>query len=385
MSGGRWRPIPIRSCSAVGAFGIGIEAFCTWWEAGHPQLSGPITTLDEPWLPTDRACEVPSWKAREHLPDRKAIKLMTRRVQLGLAAALEAWGKPEESTLPPPHRRAMYTGCSVPTDEDWTFRLPIEESIEGGAFDMHRFATHGQEFLNPLWLVKSLTNNVLAFGSKTMDLQGTNNNFEGDAASALVAVAEAARALADGRADVALAGAGDSLVSVESLLNVARHGGVPQIPGEGASFVRMDRGTLGPPARAGGLAVLGFGSAMAPDSGALACSMDPPPDIIDAIATARNLAWEEAAPFVSDTFPALRLLGPRLPPTEGDIPELRPSDFLGDCAAAGGALLVASAWAESLQSDALGPYELVAAGPSGEVAVLVLGTDFDGSLDVEEV
>jgi hypothetical protein len=46
---------------------------------------------------------------------------------------------------------------------------------------------------------------------------------------------------------------------------------------------------------------------------------------------------------------------------------------------------VASAWAESLQNDALGPYELVAAGPSGEVAVLVLGTHFDGILDVEKV
>ena len=250
---------------------------------------------------------------------------------------------------------------------------------------MHRFATHGQEFLNPLWLVKSLTNNVLAFGSKTMDLQGTNNNFEGDAASALVAVAEAARALADGRADIALAGAGDSLVSVESLLNVARHGGVPQIPGEGASFVRMGGGTLGPAGRAGGLAVLGFGSAMAPDSGALSCSMDPPRDVIDAIATARKLAWEEAAPFVSDTFPALRFLGPRLSLTEGDTPEIRPSDFLGDCAAAGGALLVAAAWAESMQTNAQGTYELVAAGPSGEVAVLLLGAHFDGSLDVEEV
>ncbi len=373
MSARGWQPIPIRNCGAIGAFGLHIDAFCSWWTEGREDLRGPITTLNESWLPIDLACEVPGWKARDQLPDRKAIKLMTRRVQLGLAAALQAWEGVNAAALPAPHRRAMYTGCGVPADEDWTFRLPIEESVTGGTFDMHRFATHGQEFLNPLWLVKSLTNNVLAFSSKTLDLQGANNNFEGDAASALVAVAEAARALADGRADVALAGAGDSLVSVETLLNVARHSGMSWVPGEAAVFVRMDSETLDSAAGARHLQVLGFGSGMAPDPDSSPCSMAPASGISAAIDRARTHAWEEASPFLSTDVPALRLLGPRVEDSEDPVREIRPSDFLGDCAAAGGALLLAGAWAEFHLEGVRGPFELVAVGPSGEASVLLLG------------
>jgi hypothetical protein len=267
----------------------------------------------------------------------------------------------------------MYTGCGVPTDEDWTFRLPIEESVTGDAFDMHRFATHGQEFLNPLWLVKSLTNNVLAFSSKTLDLQGANNNFEGDAASTLVAVAEAARALADDRADIALAGAGDSLISVETLLNVARHSAVSWVPGEAAVFVRMDSRTPEESTEERSLQVLGFGSAMAPEANSSLCSMAPGSGISAAIELARAHAWKEASPFVSTDLPGLRLLGPRVEGYEDHVPEIRPSDYLGDCAAAGGGLLLAGAWAEFHLGGVLGPYELVAIGPSGEASVLLLG------------
>jgi hypothetical protein len=238
---------------------------------------------------------------------------------------------------------------------------------------MYRFATHGQEFLNPLWLVKSLTNNVLAFSSKTLDLQGANNNFEGDAASALVAVAEAARALADGRADVALAGSGDSLVSVETLLNMARHSSASWVPGEAAVFVRMDSEVSESSTGKCTLQVLGFGSGMAPEPDSSLCSMAPPSGISAAIQLARARAWKEASPFVSTDVPALRLLGPRVQHSEGPVREIRPSDCLGDCAAAGGALLLAGAWAEFHLGVVQGPYELVAIGPSGEASVLLLG------------
>ena len=370
-----WRPVSVTGLGAIGPFGIGARALTDWWIEGPSSLAGPIEQLREPWLPFERACEVPAWKARAHLPERKSIKLMTRRVQLGVAAALEAWGDVgSDSGLPPPHRRAMYTGCSVPADEDWTFRVPIEESIVQGHFSMKRFAEHGQEYLNPLWLVKSLTNNVLAFSAKTLDLQGANNNFEGDAAGALVAIAEAARALADGRADLALAGAADSLVSVEALLNLARHEGRSPswnfLPGEAAAFARL--GGDGPSL----LYILGFGSATCPlpVSGSPACSIALPEAVNQGVRMARERAWAEAA-IPGETKPSLRLLGPRLEFDQAaPCPEQRPSDLLGDCAAAGGALLLCIAEAALQQEGVGGVVELVAAGPGGEVAVMLVGT-----------
>jgi len=266
----------------------------------------------------------------------------------------------------------MYTGCGVPADEDWTFRLPIQEAIVDGQFDMRRFSTHGQELLNPLWLVKSLTNNVLAFSAKTLDLQGANNNFEGDGAGALIAVAEAARSIAEGRSDIALAGAADSLVSVENLLNLARHRSAaeeaPFLAGEGASFVCLDSG------EPGAFAVLGSGSAIGPRAGAdVVCSPEPPPEVVWAIKEARNRAWSEARPLVSAQRPVLRLLGPRAPSLGDDALEVRPSDTLGDCGAAGAALLLAAAWAERRADPTTDLFELVGIGPGGEAAVLVIG------------
>ena len=369
-----WRPVPVTGLGAIGPFGIGAKTLKEWWAAGPSSLAGPIGQLRESWLPFERACEVPDWRARAHLPDRKSIKLMTRRVQLGVAAALEAWGdRSADSDLPPPHRRAMYTGCSVPADEDWTFRMPIEESIIQGDFSMKRFAEHGQEYLNPLWLVKSLTNNVLAFSAKTLDLQGANNNFEGDAAGALVAIAEAARAVADGRADVALAGAADSLISVEALLNLARHEGQPPhwnfLPGEAAAFARVGGG--GPAL----LSILGFGSATCPlpASGPPACSIRLPEAIDQGVRVARERAWAEAE-LPGPITPSLRLLGPRLNfDVAAPCPEQRPSDRLGDCAAAGGALLLCIAEAALEQKGMDSIIELVAAGPGGEAAVMLVG------------
>jgi hypothetical protein len=121
------------------------------------------------------------------------------------------------------------------------------------------------------------------------------------------------------------------------------------------------------------LQVLGFGSAIAPETGSTGCSMVPTAGIAEAIDLARSQAWTEAAPFVSSAVPVLRLLGPRVESSDGPVPEIRPSDFLGDCAAAGGALLLAGAWAEFHLREIEGPFELVAVGSSGEAAVLLLG------------
>ena len=368
------RCVSITSCGAMGPWGAGADALERWWKEGRPSTVRPITTFSEPWLPTEDACEVPAWRGRDHLPERKAIKLMTRRVQLGVAAAIEAWGGKDWNSGQPPDRRGMYTGCGVPADEDWTFREPIEAAVVNGQFDLVRFGTQGQELLNPLWLVKSLTNNVLAFTAKALDLQGPNNNFEGGAASALVAVGEAARAIEMGRLDIALAGAADSLVSVEALLNLAKHR-APQtdrlIPGESSCFVRLEA------ASAGALTVLGFGSAFAPESGpgAPTCSPQPPQEAIaEAVLESKRRAWAEAVQITRHTTPGLELLCPRSPEGHSTAARsLRPADGLGDAAAGGGALLLAAAWVIHRVEVEPNPFELTAVGPGGEAATLILG------------
>jgi hypothetical protein len=101
------RPVGLASCGVVAPSGSGLPAFLDWWRAGRPSRIGPITTLREPWLPATQAGEIPAWNPRSLLPDRKQLKVMTLRVQYGVAAAIEAWGGLQPAwPLPPPERRA---------------------------------------------------------------------------------------------------------------------------------------------------------------------------------------------------------------------------------------------------------------------------------------
>ena len=362
------RRVRIQRVGAVGPFGVGMDAFLEWWRRGRPALAAQPTSLREPWLPADLACEVPAWRARSWLPDRKAIKLMTRCVQFGVAAALEAWGPRCVEETAPPELRGMYTGCGVPADEDWTFRDAVNASVVDGRFDMPTFGGPGQDLLNPLWLVKSLTNNVLAFTAKTLDLQGANDNFEAGAAGPLLALGSAAQAVAEGRLEQALAGGSDSLVTVEALLGLARHGAFggdrPLLPSQGGAFARLEAGA------AGDFGLLGFCSRLSPlpPDADPACGPWPERGVEEALRGASERAWQQAGGAPGD---GLVLRGPRLPGGPGAI-DLWSS--LGDPGVAAGALLVAAAWALRHVDGHDGPIELAAAGPGGEVVVAIVGT-----------
>ena len=362
------RPVAIRRVGVVGPFGVGLDAFCRWWERGRPELAGKPASLKEPWLPSELACEVPAWRARSHLPDRKSIKLMTRCVQFGVVAALEAWGPRDAPGEVPPEQRGMYTGCGVPADEDWTFREAVNASVVDGRFDMRAFGGAGQDLLNPLWLVKSLTNNVLAFTAKALDLQGANDNYEAGAAGPLLALGSAAQAVAEARLEQALAGGSDSLVTVEAMVELARHGAFdgprPLVPSQGGAFARLE------PGLPGDFGLLGFCSRLAPLPPSRPPAGGPWPDegVEDALAGASRCAWAQVGGATGD---GLVLRGPRLPGGPG---ELDLWSAMGDPGVAAGALLVAAAWALRFVDGHDGPIELAAAGPGGEVVVAVLGT-----------
>ncbi len=352
--------VRIAAVRVVCPAGVGLDAFAAWTEEPRPCL-GEFAHLDEPWLPVHRGGVVPEWTrrtARAHLPDRKAIKLMTRPVQFGVAAALEAW--PSEPVIDtPPERRAMYVGSAVAVDEDWTFRDPINASIVDGAFDMVRFAGPGHDVLNPLWLVRGLSNNVLAFTALFRNIQGPNDNFEAGEAGPLIAVATAAEELRAGRADVALAGGSDSLVAVEHLFHHHRHG-ADLVPGEAACFVRLEAG------RTGEFGVLGAATGFVP------AGPKQGPWLPEGAGDRLDELLIDAISAAGVT-PVELLVGPRLVAAldrdwssslSGTM-----ATHLGDAGAGSGALLLAAAWTRRER----GPIAVAAGGPGGELAVLLLG------------
>jgi hypothetical protein len=186
-------------------------------------------------LAPGRPGAVPGFSARDHIADRKALKLMTRAVQLGVSgvglalAAVPGW----DAT--PPARRALYVGASPQAGDPDDLQPALTAATGPDGFSLARFADAGVPLIHPLWLVRGLSNNVLGFASAIWDLQGTNANYCDGPAGGWAALHEGAHAVAEGRADLCIAGGADALVEAGPLLGVAG--------GEGAAFVVFAPGT----------------------------------------------------------------------------------------------------------------------------------------------
>lgn len=157
--------------------------------------------------------KVPGFRARDHVADRKMIKVMTRSVQLGVAAIQQALdGFTDLHTIPAP-QRAMFVG-TTPLGGDAKDLLPaLEISTDAdGRFSMKDFSTKGYERIHPLWLIRGLSNNILGLSAAIHDFQGVNSNYCSGEASGVLALAEAYWAIAEGRAEVAVAGGADAMV-----------------------------------------------------------------------------------------------------------------------------------------------------------------------------
>ena len=170
-----------------------------------------------------------NFKARQHIPDRKSIRLMTRSVQLGVAAAGAALKASTGWQDIPPPRRAFFVGASPQVGDERDLDAAMAVSYDKDVFHLERFAQDGIPQIHPLWLIRGLSNNILGYGSAFWDFQGVNSNYCRREEGGFSALLEGAQAVAEGRASIALSGAADSLVAAESILE--------RPCGEGAAFI----------------------------------------------------------------------------------------------------------------------------------------------------
>ena len=107
-----------------------------------------------------------------------------------------------------------------------------------GAFDFQAWGRESIGMIEPIWLLKYLPNMLACHISILMDCQGPSNTItEGDASSNL-AIAEAARIIARGKADVMIAGGADSKIHPLSFVRLALHHNMSHWRGEPAGACR---------------------------------------------------------------------------------------------------------------------------------------------------
>ncbi|MGB0640343.1 MAG: hypothetical protein ACPGTU_13460 [Myxococcota bacterium] len=207
------RPVTITGCGLLSPAGIGADGLGS-------VLGG----------------SVPGFRARNYIADRKSLKLMTKGVQLGVSAIQLALDDDGSWSEIPPHRRGLFVGASPQPGDPDALIPALEASIGPDGFDMNRYATQGYPLIHPLWLVRGLSNNIIGFASAIHDLQGVNMNYCDGVAGGWNALREGALAVAEGRADLVVAGGADAWAGAEGLLNGAACA-------DGAGFVVFRPGT----------------------------------------------------------------------------------------------------------------------------------------------
>ncbi|MFL2870300.1 MAG: beta-ketoacyl-[acyl-carrier-protein] synthase family protein [Pirellulaceae bacterium] len=153
---------------------------------------------------------------------KKGQRLMSREIQMGVAAAQHALASAELSAeVFDPDQIGVVFGSdyimTVPTE----FREGVLTSRnDDGSFDLEQWGEKGLPNVNPLWLLKYLPNMPASHIAIYNDLRGPSNSLTMREASANLAIAEAFCTIARGDSDVMVTGSTGTRVHPMRTLHV---------------------------------------------------------------------------------------------------------------------------------------------------------------------
>ena len=182
-----------------------------------------ITAFDPIGFPCKIAGQVPPFKVNDFVPksSRKAVKLMSRDIELSVVAALEAItqsglktkGIDPENVAVNPERMGINLGAGLISCDLAELAPAAAASIENGSFDIHKWGTNGLPLVTPLWLLKYLPNMLPCHIGLIHDIQGPSNTITCGESAALIAVGEAVGIITRGSADIMVAGGAEAKVN----------------------------------------------------------------------------------------------------------------------------------------------------------------------------
>jgi 3-oxoacyl-[acyl-carrier-protein] synthase II len=200
------RDIVITGAGVVSPIGIGVDAFWKSLAAGHSGIR-PVDLFDASSLRVRFGGQIPDFDPKQFVRPRKSLKVMSREIQLGFAAAdlVMADAGITEGSLEPERFGVVFGSDMIYADlED--LEQTYRRSARDGAFDFRLWSEAIQEELHPLWLLKHLPNMAASHIAIAHDARGPNNSIVLGDVSSLLAIAEAASVIGRGWADVMLAG-----------------------------------------------------------------------------------------------------------------------------------------------------------------------------------
>ena len=179
-------------------------------------------TWDSSGWPYRLAGEIKAYSPRELVADRKLLKFITRQDVIGLNAVTQAIAHSgiieHRDGLADPtsfnDRTGVFVGSPATKYRSQHDYLSPLAKAEG---DPREFGAHAMEDVHPMWLLRALPNNVLAYAGIQYGFKGANANVTAHGISGSQAIAEACRYLRDGAIDRAIVVGYDSASELEAL------------------------------------------------------------------------------------------------------------------------------------------------------------------------
>jgi 3-oxoacyl-[acyl-carrier-protein] synthase I len=186
---------------------------------------GPIKGWDTTGWPVTNAAEIADFNARSLVDDRKLHKLIRRTDMVGIyagdrAAEAAAYATYRDALTPDEasafaDRTGIYVGSGAGAYENQYDYFPLMDAAGG---DLSVFGRDLADTVNPMWLLRTLPNNVLCHVGIRNRLKGANACITNHSVGGTLAVIEAAEALRNGEADRALAIGHDTPIEPQNVL-----------------------------------------------------------------------------------------------------------------------------------------------------------------------
>lgn len=198
----------ITGVGVVSPVGIGTDKFWSNLMAGRSGIDF-LRAFSGDDLPCRLAAEVQDFDPLQLLHSRKKfLKVMSRDIQLGVAAADLAM---DDAILTAgdvdPERLGVCFGAGRMSTTPQELVAAVAQCSEEDQFEYTRWGEDSMGRIAPLWLLRQLPNMASCHVSIEYDARGPNNTITSRDSSALLAIAEAVNVIERDAADVMIVGA----------------------------------------------------------------------------------------------------------------------------------------------------------------------------------
>ncbi len=222
------RRVVITGLGIVSPIGTGTEAVWASLAGGRGAVD-TIRAFPVEGLPNNAGGEIRDFDLKgSALPKYrrtlgKSQKYMARDIQLAVAAAQLAVA--DAGLLDggvDPTRFGVDLGAGLISSElDELAPAIAHASTATGSFDFHTWGRSSIPMIPPIWLLKYLPNMLACHISILIDCQGPSNTITEAEAASNLAIGEASRIIARGRADVMITGGADSKIHPLSMVRMS--------------------------------------------------------------------------------------------------------------------------------------------------------------------